>query len=318
MAGRRSEGDRACCGEQADVTCAGLTVRRLSEERVHELAEEIWRASTGRPAPPRSQLDPRRSQPGASAQAAYLRRRQEDRASWRRGWRWRTGIGAAATLGCGLLIGITLDAGLGWRVAVLVALLAGWLLRFRPSARARLWRGHRHAAPHGLCATAPRAGELPGAARHHPARMASQHRPPGGRRDRYLGHRVLAARPTENPTHGHIAAACVPRQGWRGTQVALAGGGPRRHSGGRPIDTRPTAALCPPAKVAEKSPAGRRRHSSHPAATERPAPPSTVPTAQRRRASHRLAAPDTPPGCLRVATQKGYGMTVARLGCLSG
>jgi hypothetical protein len=141
MAGRRSEGDRACCGEQADVTCAGLTVRRLSEERVHELAEEIWRASTGRPAPPRSQLDPRRSQPGASAQAAYLRRRQEDRASWRRGWRWRTGIGAAATLGCGLLIGITLDAGLGWRVAVLVALLAGWLLRFRPSARARVWRG---------------------------------------------------------------------------------------------------------------------------------------------------------------------------------
>jgi hypothetical protein len=155
MAGRRSQGDRACCGEQADVSCAGLTVRRLSEERVHELAEEIWRASTGRPAPPHSRVDPRRSRPGASAQAAYLRRRQQDRAAWRPGWRRRTGIAAAATVGCGLLIGLSLDAGLGWRMAVLVALLAGWLLRFRPSARARVWRGQAAMQRRTACALQP-------------------------------------------------------------------------------------------------------------------------------------------------------------------
>jgi hypothetical protein len=94
MAGRRSQGERACCGEQADVTCPGLTVRRLSEERVHELADEIWRASTGRPAPPRPSLNPRRGRPGASAQAAYRRRRQQDRAAWRPGWRRRTAMAA--------------------------------------------------------------------------------------------------------------------------------------------------------------------------------------------------------------------------------
>jgi hypothetical protein len=56
------------------VSCVGLTVGRLSSERVAELAEEIWTASTGRVLPARPIQDPRSSRPGASAQAAYQRR----------------------------------------------------------------------------------------------------------------------------------------------------------------------------------------------------------------------------------------------------
>ena len=99
MAGRRSPGGRACCGRRTDVACAGHTVQRLSEERVHELAEEIWTASTGTTAPAGPNLDPRSSQPGASAQAAYRRRRQEEHAAWRPGWWRRAGMMAAATIG---------------------------------------------------------------------------------------------------------------------------------------------------------------------------------------------------------------------------
>ena len=64
MAGKRHEGDRACCCDQADVHCAGLTVRRLSSERVRELAEEIWTASNGAVVPARPAPDPRGSRAG--------------------------------------------------------------------------------------------------------------------------------------------------------------------------------------------------------------------------------------------------------------
>jgi hypothetical protein len=74
MAGKRREDDRACGCDRPGVSCVGLTVRRLSSERVHELAEEIWTAPTGRVLPVRPIQDPRGSRPGASAQAAYQRR----------------------------------------------------------------------------------------------------------------------------------------------------------------------------------------------------------------------------------------------------
>jgi hypothetical protein len=142
MDGRRSQGDRACCGRRTDVTCARHTVQRLSEQRVHELAEEIWTTSTGTAAPAGLNLDPRTSQPGASAQAAYRRRRQQEHTAWRPGWWRRVGLMAAATtIGAGLLTGLVAGVQLGWRMAVLGALRAGWRLRFRPSACAQTWRG---------------------------------------------------------------------------------------------------------------------------------------------------------------------------------
>ena len=140
MAGKRHEGDHARCCHQADVNCVGLTVRRLSSERVRELAEEIWTASTGRVVRAPRALDPRGSRAGASAQAAYGRRRRQERELWRRGWWWRAGTLAAATVGGGLLIGLTVGAWLGWPMALVAALATGWRLRFRPSASAGVWR----------------------------------------------------------------------------------------------------------------------------------------------------------------------------------
>jgi hypothetical protein len=65
---------------------AGLLVRRLSQDRVWELAEEIWTASSGDVLPARPLLDLRSSRAGASAQAAYRQHRERERASWRLGW----------------------------------------------------------------------------------------------------------------------------------------------------------------------------------------------------------------------------------------
>jgi hypothetical protein len=115
-------------------------VRRLSEERVRELAEDIWTASTGRVVPARPIPDPRSGRPGASAEAAYRRRRQQEREAWRPGWPRRAGIVAGAAGGVGLLTGLAAGAWLGWQLALLVALLTGWRLRFRPSAGTRVWR----------------------------------------------------------------------------------------------------------------------------------------------------------------------------------
>jgi hypothetical protein len=139
MAGKRREGDRACHCDRPDVSCVGLTVRRLSSEQVRELAEEIWTASTGRVLPVRPIQDPRGSRPGASAQAAYQRHRRKEREAWRQGWWWRAAVVVAA-VGGGLLIGLTVGAWLAWPMALLATLVAGWWLRFRPSASASAWR----------------------------------------------------------------------------------------------------------------------------------------------------------------------------------
>jgi hypothetical protein len=69
MADKHHEGERARCCVQADGSCVGLTVSRLSQQRVRELAEEIWTASTGQLLPVRPTSDPRSSRPGASARA---------------------------------------------------------------------------------------------------------------------------------------------------------------------------------------------------------------------------------------------------------
>jgi hypothetical protein len=108
--------------------------------RPQEQAEEIWTASTGKMLPARPALDPRGSRPGASAHAAYQRRRQQEREFWRRGSWWRAGAVGTATAGGGLLLGLTVGAWQGWPMALVAALATGWLLRFRPSASAITWR----------------------------------------------------------------------------------------------------------------------------------------------------------------------------------
>src|SRR5215211_8533876 len=144
MAYKRREHDRACRCDQADAGCAALAVQRLSRTRVQELAEEIWTVSTGTIAPVQPILDPRSSRPGASAQAAYQRRRHKEREQWRDGWRWRwqwrSGVVAAAVLGVGLVVGRSMGVWLEWRMALLAGLLVWWRLRFHPSANARFWR----------------------------------------------------------------------------------------------------------------------------------------------------------------------------------
>jgi len=59
MHGRRHESEprRGC--DPADLRCAALTVRQLSQERVGQLAEEIWARSTGGRLPASPVPDPR-------------------------------------------------------------------------------------------------------------------------------------------------------------------------------------------------------------------------------------------------------------------
>jgi Nuclease-related domain len=142
MAHKRREHDRACRCDQAGAGCVALAVQRLSRTRVQELAEEIWTVSTGAVAPAQRVLDPRGSRPGASAQAAYRRRRNKEREQWRDDWRWRSRSGRviAAALGVGLLFTLAMGAWLGWQMAVLAGLLVWWRLRFHPSANASFWR----------------------------------------------------------------------------------------------------------------------------------------------------------------------------------
>jgi hypothetical protein len=140
MTSKRREDGRACGCDQHDVSCVGLTVRGLSSERVAELAEEIWTASTGRVLPARPIQDPRSSRPGASAQAAYQRRRQQELRAWLHGWWWRTLAVVGAAAGVDLLVGLTVGVWLGSLMALVAALAAGWRLRFRPSASASPWR----------------------------------------------------------------------------------------------------------------------------------------------------------------------------------
>jgi hypothetical protein len=148
MADKRNGSDRACRCRQAHVDCVGVAVQRLSQERVLELAEEIWTASGADKLPAvRATRDPRGSQPGASAQAAYRHCREQERGAWRHSLLWRAGAVAAAALGSGLLIGLAEGAQLGWRMAVVAAWAAGGADLFRrqrgdnrTSASARVWR----------------------------------------------------------------------------------------------------------------------------------------------------------------------------------
>src|SRR4030095_11260027 len=139
MTGKRREDGPACGCDQHDATCVGLTVGRLSSERVTEPAEKIWTASTGRVLPARPIQYPRSSRPGASAQAAYQRSRQQELRAWRDVWWWRVGAVVGVALG-GLLAGLTVGAWLGSLMALVAALVAGWRLRFRPSVSASAWR----------------------------------------------------------------------------------------------------------------------------------------------------------------------------------
>jgi hypothetical protein len=140
MAGKLHSGDHDRCCNRVDDHCAALTVRRLSPERVRELAEEIWTASSGRAVLARPALDPRGSQPGASAQAAYRRHRQQRREAWRQGWWWRCSALATAAVGGGLLIGLTVGAWLGWPMALVAALATVWLPRPHRSSSAKAWQ----------------------------------------------------------------------------------------------------------------------------------------------------------------------------------
>jgi hypothetical protein len=118
-------------------------VRCLSGERVWELAEEIWTASSADLLPVRPALaDPRSSRAGASAQAAYRRRHALERAGWRPalGWLILTWGLIGAVPAAGLLLSVTVGAWLGWSVGLLVAALAWSRLRFRPSSEAVMWR----------------------------------------------------------------------------------------------------------------------------------------------------------------------------------
>jgi hypothetical protein len=111
---------------------ATRAVQRLSRDRVRDLAEEIWTASSGYLPPVRDLPNPRSSRAGAAAQTAYHRRREQERATWRPGWAWQAWAVAGAALAAGLLIGLTVGAWLGWSTAVTAALLAWSRLRFRP------------------------------------------------------------------------------------------------------------------------------------------------------------------------------------------
>jgi hypothetical protein len=140
MANRRREHDRACRCDQAHAGCPALAVQGLSRTRVQELAEEIWTVSTGTAVPVQPALDPRGSRPGASAQAAYRRRRHKEQEKWRDGSRWRWVVVAAIALGVGFLVVPVIGAWVGGRVAAVAGLVAWWRLRFHPSADARFWR----------------------------------------------------------------------------------------------------------------------------------------------------------------------------------
>jgi hypothetical protein len=111
MAGRRFQGDHGCCRDRADGSCALAMVGRLSGERVRDLAEDIWTASTGRVMPARPSPDPRSSRPGASAEAAYRRRRQQEREAWRPGCATAGALGPLEQAGYLVLHDITLP---GW------------------------------------------------------------------------------------------------------------------------------------------------------------------------------------------------------------
>jgi Nuclease-related domain len=87
--------------------------------------------------------------PGRSALAAYRRRRAEELAGWTRSLAWRAPLVVAVGVAGQVLAA---EVGLPWAglLGLVVAAVAGWRLRFRPSEQARTWRrgaeGERHTA----------------------------------------------------------------------------------------------------------------------------------------------------------------------------
>lgn len=160
--GKRGDEGRVCLCDRPDGTCAGLAVRRLSRERVRELAEEIWTASSGGLPPARSVSDPRSSRAGASAQGAFVRRREQERQSWRPGWAWWTCAVVGAAGADALMIGPTVGAWLAWPMALLLAGWTGWRLRFRLSAGASVWQRQAAMQRRTAAALAPRSPLRPG------------------------------------------------------------------------------------------------------------------------------------------------------------
>src|SRR5512132_806838 len=140
MAAKRHDDGRLCLCDRPDGSCAGLAVRRLSSDRVQELAEEIWTAASGDLLPVRPRSDPRSSRAGASAQAAYQRRRTQEREAWRLGWAWWSLVVIGAAVAGAWLVGVTVGDWLGGPAALLLAAWTGWRLRFRPSPEATIWR----------------------------------------------------------------------------------------------------------------------------------------------------------------------------------
>jgi hypothetical protein len=87
--------------------------------------------------------------PGRSALAAYRRRRAEELAAWTRTLAWRAPLVAAAGL-TGQVLAAQAGLPQAGLASLVVAVLVGWRLRFRPSEQARTWQrgahGERHTA----------------------------------------------------------------------------------------------------------------------------------------------------------------------------
>ena len=249
MAGKRHDQGRVCLCDRPDGSCAGLAVRRLSQDRVRELAEEIWTASSGLLAPVRR---PRRPavQPGRRLRPRRLPappRAGAGRLAAGPGLAMVGDAGRPLLPGCGGCDRRRL-AGLGrrpWRRC-----WPGRGCAFAPLPRPALEAAGGHAAPHRRGAWAPGARGLPGAARRHPAGMAGQPGAPGGRPDRRLGGRVLAAPaaaarrrcPAREP-----AAACAGRpRPW-----------PRSWTAG-PVPVRPLLCVHGPGRSGPGPPHGVR------------------------------------------------------------
>jgi len=87
--------------------------------------------------------------PGRSAQLKYRRRRALELAGWARSLAWRAPLVAVAGL-AGQVLASRVGLPRAGLTGLVIAALAGWRLRFRPSEAARTWqrgaRGERHTA----------------------------------------------------------------------------------------------------------------------------------------------------------------------------
>jgi Nuclease-related domain len=159
----------------------GLTVRALSAEELQQFLDAhadqpaqllgsgwatldppghplgVLRAPLGvEPAPPQPQpvLPAQQAtgslgHPGRSARTQYRRRRAAELAAWTPSLAWRAPLVLAAGLVAGALAARAGLPGAGL-AGLIVAVLVGWRLRFRPSSQARAWqrgaKGERHTA----------------------------------------------------------------------------------------------------------------------------------------------------------------------------